>query len=402
MAKKAYIGVDGVARKIKKGYIGIDGVARKIKKAYIGVGGVARPCWSGGELTYYGKISMYQSSDVSQGVSAVRVGDYALFAGGVSISYFANKDVISLDKNYTKQALEKLTNERGYMGTATVGNYGIFVGGWSGSSVTSIVDCYDANLTKTKVSNYIQQSTRNLAGASVGNYALFNGGYTNDTDYSVKVQPGVKKTYAYDINLTLTTPTETSIGHMLHTGVSTKSYALFAGGIIDSHPFTTPVVNTYNANLTMGSTSSGLSGGYINYATANVGDYALFAGGFDGASYSYSYNMYETKNPSKVVTAYNDALTRSVPVALSASRYYHKGGSLENCALFVGGYYNGTSTLTKTAEKYDGELVRSETPSADLNTSFFMETSVSVGDSAFFCQRIAGSAGYDVHIYTLM
>lgn len=36
MAKKAYIGVDGVAREAKGIYLGIDGVARKIKKAYIG------------------------------------------------------------------------------------------------------------------------------------------------------------------------------------------------------------------------------------------------------------------------------------------------------------------------------------------------------------------------------
>ena len=43
MAKGAYIGVNGVARKIKKGYIGVDGIARKIKKAYIGdENGIAR------------------------------------------------------------------------------------------------------------------------------------------------------------------------------------------------------------------------------------------------------------------------------------------------------------------------------------------------------------------------
>lgn len=42
MAKKAYIGVDGVARKIKKGCIGVDGVARTIKYGCIGVNGVAR------------------------------------------------------------------------------------------------------------------------------------------------------------------------------------------------------------------------------------------------------------------------------------------------------------------------------------------------------------------------
>ena len=48
MSKGAYIGIDGVARKVKDIYIGVDGVARKIKAGYIGVNGVARPCWAGG------------------------------------------------------------------------------------------------------------------------------------------------------------------------------------------------------------------------------------------------------------------------------------------------------------------------------------------------------------------
>lgn len=44
-----YVGVDGVARKVKGAYIGVDGVARKIKKGYIGdENGVARLCWSSG------------------------------------------------------------------------------------------------------------------------------------------------------------------------------------------------------------------------------------------------------------------------------------------------------------------------------------------------------------------
>lgn len=36
MSRATYIGVDGVARKVRKMYIGVDGVARKVKKAYIG------------------------------------------------------------------------------------------------------------------------------------------------------------------------------------------------------------------------------------------------------------------------------------------------------------------------------------------------------------------------------
>lgn len=47
MAKKMYIGVDGVARNIKKQYIGVDGVSRKVKKGYIGVDGVARQFYAG-------------------------------------------------------------------------------------------------------------------------------------------------------------------------------------------------------------------------------------------------------------------------------------------------------------------------------------------------------------------
>lgn len=48
MAKAAYIGVDGVSRKVKKMYVGVDGVARKVKKGYIGVNGVARLFFSSG------------------------------------------------------------------------------------------------------------------------------------------------------------------------------------------------------------------------------------------------------------------------------------------------------------------------------------------------------------------
>ena len=42
MKHGAYIGVSGVARKVKKIYVGVNGTARKVKKAYIGVDGVAR------------------------------------------------------------------------------------------------------------------------------------------------------------------------------------------------------------------------------------------------------------------------------------------------------------------------------------------------------------------------
>ena len=48
MAKGAYIGIAGKARKTKKMYIGVGGKARKVKKAYIGIGGKARLFFSSG------------------------------------------------------------------------------------------------------------------------------------------------------------------------------------------------------------------------------------------------------------------------------------------------------------------------------------------------------------------
>ena len=56
MAKGAYIGVNGVAKKVKGSYIGVDNVAKKIDKIYVGVGGIARLYFdsnssSGGVLT---------------------------------------------------------------------------------------------------------------------------------------------------------------------------------------------------------------------------------------------------------------------------------------------------------------------------------------------------------------
>lgn len=47
MAKGAFFGVGGKAKKIKKIFVEVNGVARAVKKAYVGVNGKARLWWSG-------------------------------------------------------------------------------------------------------------------------------------------------------------------------------------------------------------------------------------------------------------------------------------------------------------------------------------------------------------------
>ena len=70
MAKKAYVGINNVARKVSKMYVGVNGVARKVKKAYVGVNGVAREfytilpkivTWNGG--TDAEIVAMVQAAD---------------------------------------------------------------------------------------------------------------------------------------------------------------------------------------------------------------------------------------------------------------------------------------------------------------------------------------------------
>lgn len=43
-----YVGIDGLAKKVKNMYVGVNGIARKVKKAYIGIGNVARLFFSSG------------------------------------------------------------------------------------------------------------------------------------------------------------------------------------------------------------------------------------------------------------------------------------------------------------------------------------------------------------------
>ena len=77
MSKGAYIGVDGVARKVKKMYIGVDGVARKVKKGYIGVNGIARLFYSSGSGVFVTRPAAAMTSNDSQGCIASASSTYS-------------------------------------------------------------------------------------------------------------------------------------------------------------------------------------------------------------------------------------------------------------------------------------------------------------------------------------
>ena len=140
MGKKLYYGVEGKARKVKKIYYGVEGKARKIKKMYMGVGGKARPCFTGGELAYYGTITPLSVGKNS--LAAANVGDHALFGGGTSQNG-RNAAVDAYDKDLTRTTPTVLSQARSGLAATSVGDFALFGGGWTGSyPMSDTMDAY--------------------------------------------------------------------------------------------------------------------------------------------------------------------------------------------------------------------------------------------------------------------
>lgn len=113
MAKAAYIGASGVARKVSKPYVGVGGVARRVKKALVGVDGVAREFFSGLHYTtqyvdYYPELGSEQSATFGEGTitlyqrSATQNDEEDVYRAAVNVLLhgLSAGDVVSFDYNY--------------------------------------------------------------------------------------------------------------------------------------------------------------------------------------------------------------------------------------------------------------------------------------------------------------
>lgn len=379
MAKKAYIGVDGKARKIKKGYIGVDGKARKIKKAYIGIGGVARPCWSGGVPAYYGKLTPLNTAKVRLASASVK--NHALFAGGQDSVYNILNTVDSYDGSLTKGMAPTLSPARYNLGGASCGEYAYFACGYN-SYFQNAVERFNSSLTKTNATGALQSADRlaslsfkqyamfagglysddegyslysnacsiydssttrrngtlnwavyGLAGAQVGDYAVFSGGYSGGK---------INKVQYFNTSFTCSYTTDLTVARMSHSGASIGNYALFAGG--EQISGNTNTVEAYNSSLTKTSATA-LSNDRKSMASAVLGDYAIFASGISNSS-----------GISPLVDMYDKSLTRTVATSLAVGRFEFTGTTLNNYAIFAGGCTvkstTGRDTFTNEVEAY--------------------------------------------------
>ena len=286
MAKGAYIGINGIARKIKKGYIGVNGVARKIKKAYIGVGGVARPCWGGGEPVFYGGITAL--SNGRQRVPSANVGDYLVFGGGYKSS--AVNTVDAYNSSLVRSTPTALPNVTDKHASTSIGNYALFGGGQgrSTSTIYKTLVTYNPSLTQSTADD-LNSAAYSLVATSIGSYALFGGG-------RLSIITGNPKITAYNASLTKSTPTNLSTPKRTETTATHNGkYALFGGGST-----AVATVEAYNTSLTL-STAPNLSVGRGYMTAGQVGKYALFVWG---------YNASTTDNYTNI-DCYDESLTRT-------------------------------------------------------------------------------------------
>ena len=345
MAKKMYIGVNNVARKVKKQYLGVDGKARKVKKGYIGVGGVARPFFSG-EPAYYGKITSL--SKARSHLAATSIGDYALFGGGndsapystgggASGAYYATVDAYT--SNLTKSTAANLSYASSSLAATRAGSYALFGGGYrysNGAWCVTGINVYDASLTKLNdlsLSHTVPNSSgppstyftgcQDIAATTVAGSAIFAGGMyfasgatTTTTTPMTYINSSLVKTKGSDCT-----------GQNLSAVTVGGKNALFFGGGRKSKHATVVAYNLVSSSIEILSSNVYMS----DVGAVAVGGYAVLAGGYGGTTLSSS-----SKYLSAVYAVSSDLVVSQI-ADLPEARSGMTGVTLGEFGFLVGG-----------------------------------------------------------------
>jgi len=411
MAKKAYIGVGGIARKVKKGYVGAGSfVKRDLPAGYTQVAYIE----STGTQYIDTGIKPNQNTKVEMVVSDWHSGDNstAVFGAGASSSDRYEIFITSggAYRSYYAGAYKNFgdTSAENKVVVSRAGNVSTI----DGVSVTN--DAATFSLTRSlylMAYNSNGEATR-FAPLKTYSCQVWGDGVSLDRDYVTCIQDSTGAAGVYDMvdnvfehsagtEEFIAGPTCSDVAHKIkkaYIGIggvarpcwsggklvyygtgpelrnnschlaatSIGNYALFGGGYNSSSSST---VTAFNAELTRSSPTALSAARYGLAATANSG-YALFGGGRTSSSAN-----------SSVVDAYNTALTRSTPTALTNATRELAAASVGGYALFGGGD-KGTSYIYSTVYAYDTSLTQTK-PTA-LGAARYVLTATTVGGYALF------------------
>lgn len=300
MASNGYVGVNNNAHLIDIMYIGVNGVARKIKKAYIGVNGIARSWY---EYRMRGvEFKEYSGSGTKryQLQGSARAGDYAIFAGGKTISSSISGNTISststiveaFSRTMTKVSAPYLTWEKTDGVGLTIGDNAFFAGGWNnGGKTGDEVTMYTPSLTKSFADSLYTKCGSQLT-TKAGDYGIIAGGWRTlflDSTYLVSASAWNSSGTKQDIK-------------SLKSATQCGALSAYVGGkglMIRYDTNTTAEV--YNEALTQSTFNAGvISNPGIYVASASNSDYAMV--------YSMSNGYTYLINPSLTITSINTNL----------------------------------------------------------------------------------------------
>lgn len=406
MARKAYIGVDGLARKIKKGYIGVETEVPIYEESTtslnINGSNIDSIFTVDNDGYYFGSEyadnsifcsnnwgGEYEDGEEYDDTSIARTVLTALKDIDISFTYSYSSEA-NWDKFYL--TVGDAIIENGASGATTVKEYSGHIdagtqiefryekdGSVNGyddecrfyNMVVTYIDAVQTGTELKSVARRIKKAyigiggiarpcwgsykleyygtatslwygQTRLAATTVGDYALFGGGYNPTNGYISKVD-------AYDKSLTVTYPSSFRNSRDSLAATTVGDYAIFGGGYKGAGISFSSEVDIYDKSLTK-ITSSNIA--LLNtlkrdLAATTVGNYALFGGGYEmGTNADFS-------TSSSLVEAYDTSLTKTIPTALSLARALLAATTVGNYALFGGG--SGASAIV---DAYDTSLTR--------------------------------------------
>ena len=411
MAKKAYIGVAGIARKVKKIYVGVPTnipiYTTNENTVNIDESNIS-DVFDVANASYYfvGSDGTFTTNNGGVSSSTAQTKLTAKYGMTISFNYSysseANYDKFTLTVGSTtvESAASGVTTNKTYSGAIAAGETIVFTYTKDSSTNSnndkctfssmvvqySIVEqigaelknvarkvkkayvgiggvarpCFGSDLEYYGAITPLSAARRCLAAAAVGSCALFGGGDIGSTryDYYGRVD-------AYDASLTRSTATGLNPNRTNLAATSVGNYALFGGGY--GKDGWSADVEAYDASLTK-TTATNLSSSRTNLAATSVGNYALFGGGSINTTYY------------RIVDAYDASLTRTTATSLSEARSNLASAAVGNYALFGGGY--SVDGACATVDAYDASLTR--TTATSLSEARSNLASAAVGNYALF------------------
>lgn len=375
MAKKAYIGVDGKARKIKKGYVGVttdfpiyetqvqtkvltgDGLAEAFE---VTNGDPYYFAWDGSAFT---SSNTLKDNSTASTVLKARMDMDVSFTYSYSSEQSYDKFTLVVAGTTVESNVSGTTTTKTWSGSLTAGQEISFSYVKDGSQSGNLDKCTFSNMQVTaalpvQVGTEARDVARRIKKAYIG-----VGGVARPcfSDEKLVYYGAVTSLSAARIR-----PKTANVG----------DYVLFSGGF-NSSSTSMDTVDAYDASLVRTAPTDGLWVAVYSHAGTSVGGYALFGGGYASEKdTSYRTEMY----------AYNASLTRTNPTALSARRSELAAATVGGYALFSGGYY---SSAMKDVDVYDENLVRTNPISHSVFFSGHVATTL--GGYALFAGGFANS-----------